>query len=330
MVIGTSAGGMQALIGLVQHLPATFKASLLVVSHLPEDLDSILQRLLDRAGPLQAANAVDREAIVSGRLYFAPANRHLMLEQGFVRVVMGPKENRFRPAVDPLFRSAAYSYGPRVIGVVLTGAMGDGTAGLWTIKLRGGTTIVQDPDEALHASMPRNAIQHVKVDHVAPLAEIAALLARLTQEEAPSPTEQDMKEQNKTEVELNAAKADPNMKWQAILELGEQTALTCPECHGVLTRIKEGSLERYRCHTGHAHSSESLLAAVSEQVEERLWESVRALDEAVMLLTSVGDQAAATGDVRGAEAFYKEARQARERGVRLRTVASERDPIEAP
>jgi two-component system chemotaxis response regulator CheB len=330
VVIGTSAGGMEALIKLAGHLPASLGATVFVVCHLPPGLDSALPRFLDKAGPLRAAYAVDGKPFEPGRIYVAPADRHLLVEEGLMRVVHGPKENRFRPAVDPLFRSAAYVYGPRVVGVVLTGAMGDGTAGLWTIKLRGGTTVVQDPKEAHHASMPLSAIQNVKVDHVAPIAEIAALLSRLSREEVQPGKEPDVSEQKKTQLEIRAAAAEPGMKWQAILELGEQTAFTCPECHGVLTRIREGAIERYRCHTGHAFSPESLLASVTEQIELRLWDSLRALDEAAMLLDHVGDHVAAGGDAPAAETYYLEAKRARERCVLLRKLAGEPHPVEAP
>ena len=165
VVIGASAGGMEALQKLVARLPADLPAALFVVWHLSPGLKSILPSVLDRAGPLRALHPQDGDRIEPGRVYVAPNDHHMLLEKGYVRITKGPKENRFRPAVDPLFRSAAYVYGPRTIGVVLTGALDDGTAGLWTIKLRGGTAIVQEPADAMIRSMPLNALEHTAADY---------------------------------------------------------------------------------------------------------------------------------------------------------------------
>jgi tetratricopeptide (TPR) repeat protein len=184
VVVGASAGGMGALERLVAGLPKDFPAAMFVVWHLSPGVRSVLPQVLKRAGPLPAAHPDDGDRIEPGRIYVAPNDHHLLLEKGYVRVAKGPKENRFRPAVDPLFRSAAYIYGPRVIGVVLTGALDDGTAGLWAIKLRGGTAIVQDPEDAMHRSMPLHALDNVEVDYTVPATEIGPLLGRLVREQA--------------------------------------------------------------------------------------------------------------------------------------------------
>src|ERR1044071_7069825 len=179
VVVGTSAGGVEALRTLVGGLPADFPGSVFVVMHTAPDSPGVLAQILDRSGPLPAASATNRERIRPGRVYVAPPDWHLLLEPGQVRLTHGPKENRFRPAVDPLFRSAAQVFGPRVVGVILTGGLDDGTSGLWAVKRLGSVAVVQDPDEAFMSSMPLNALAQVEVVYTLPLAEIPPLLARL-------------------------------------------------------------------------------------------------------------------------------------------------------
>jgi two-component system, chemotaxis family, protein-glutamate methylesterase/glutaminase len=300
-----------------------------VVWHLPAGLGfTILPTVLTKAGGPRARLAVGRMPIEPGTITVAPPDHHLLLERGFVRVTKGPKENRFRPAIDPLFRSAAYVYGPRVIGVVLTGALDDGTAGLWTIKLRGGVAVVQDPAEALHPSMPMNALQNVAVDHSLPLAQIGPLLDRLVREEAPSTPEVPMDEKGKTEAEVRIAEEAPGLE-ENIFQYGELSPFTCPECHGVLTTLRDGKLMRFRCHTGHAYSSGTLLDEVCEQVEMRLWDAVRALDETVMLLNRLGEEQARLGDAAAAEHFFAKARQALERTKHIRAAALDNERLSA-
>jgi two-component system, chemotaxis family, protein-glutamate methylesterase/glutaminase len=326
VVIGASAGGMEALSRLARHLPATLPASVFVVWHMAADgYSSVLPRVLGQAGPLPAAHPHDREPIAHGRIYVAPPDHHMLLENGHVRIARGPRENRFRPAVDPLFRSAAYVYGPRVVGVVLTGALDDGTSGLWTIKMRGGTAIVQDPEEALHPSMPRNALRNVEVDHTAPLAEIAALIARLAQEDAPHAPEIPMDDKQKLEAEIRLAEESSVPDHEAF-QRGELSPFTCPECHGVLARMHEGSILRFRCHTGHAFTSESLLGALHEQVEQRVWDAVRAVDETAMLLEHLAQHLEQAGERDAARKCLDRAREARERSRPLREVAQSETP----
>ncbi len=184
IVVGASAGGVEALRGLVGSLPIDLPAAVFLVLHIPAQSPSLLPEILSRSGPLRALHPTNGEVIQHGLIYVAPPDHHLLLEDGFVRVVRGPRENRHRPAIDPLFRSAARAYGSRVVGVILTGSLDDGTAGLLAIKRRGGVAIVQDPDDALYSSMPRSALAHVDVDHVLVLSEIGPVLARLTREQA--------------------------------------------------------------------------------------------------------------------------------------------------
>ena len=321
VVVGASAGGMEALQRLVERLPRDFPAAVFIVWHLSPGAKSMLPQILSKAGPLKAAHPQDGDPIEPGRIYVAPNDHHMLLEKGYIRVARGPKENRFRPAVDPLFRSAAYAYGPRVIGVVLTGALDDGTAGLWTIKLRGGTAIVQEPAEALIRSMPLNALENVEIDYKLPVSGIADLLARLVREPAPAPPQVAAQESEKTAREIRIAKERDALE-EGSLQLGEFSPFTCPECHGVLAMLREGRIIRFRCHTGHAFSTDTLLTSNSEQLEARLWDAVRASDEAVILLNRLGEEFAKSGNAAAAERCFDEAREAHERSRPVREAAT--------
>ncbi len=326
VVVGASAGGMEALQKLVSRLPARLPASVFVVWHLSPGLKSILPSVLNKSGPLPAAHPQDGDRIEPGRIYVAPNDHHMLLEKGYIRVTKGPKENRFRPAVDPLFRSAAYVYGPRTIGVVLTGALDDGTAGLWTIKLRGGTAIVQEPEDALIRSMPLSALEHTRADYQRPAAEIGELLGRLVLEEAGPEPALSGDESEKMRREIRIAEGADGLE-ENLMRFGELSPFTCPECRGVLTLLREGSVVRFRCHTGHAVSANTLLYQTSEIVEEKLWDGVRALDETVMLLNTLGEQLARTGDTRAAEQCFDKAREAHERAQAIREVAKQTEEL---
>ena len=320
VVVGASAGGMGALKKLAAGLPAEFPAALFVVWHLSPGVRSVLPRVLERAGRLPALNPSDGDRIQPGRIYVAPNDHHMLLEKGYVRVTRGPKENRFRPAIDPLFRSAAYVYGPRAIGVVLTGALDDGTSGLWAIKLRGGTAIVQDPEDAQHRSMPLNALDNVEADYTLPVAEIGPLLGRLVREAAPAEPEVVRPALEQMQAEVKIAEGADAMD-HGVRRFGEFSAFTCPECKGVLTLLKDGTLQRYRCHTGHAYSADALIESTTEEVEQQLWNAVRTLDETVLLLNQFGEHFAKHGDTRAAEFCFGKAREAYERSQPIREAA---------
>jgi two-component system, chemotaxis family, protein-glutamate methylesterase/glutaminase len=256
IVVGASAGGVQALEDMVAGFPANLPAAVFVVLHLPPWSVSQLPEILARSGPLPATQATDGGAIRYGHIYVAPPNHHLLVSEGRIQLGMGPKENRQRPAVNVLFRSAALAYGPRVIGLVLTGALDDGAAGLWDIKQHGGTTIVQAPSSALFPDMPRNALENVPVDYVAPLEELATLLTDLAGKPVTVPESQ-------MEYAIDAISTD----------------LTCPECRGPITEFRRGPLSEYRCRVGHSYSPETFLAAHSETRERTLWATVVALEE---------------------------------------------------
>lgn len=281
IVIGASSGGIEALRTVVSGLSPELKATLFVVLHVGPGSPGVLHHILDRAGALPAVYPEDKERFVSGKIYVAPPDRHMLLEPGTICLSRGPKENLFRPAIDPLFRSAAQVYGPRVIGVILTGGLDDGTAGLWAVKKLGGTAVVQDPKDALFPSMPTNALHYVSVDHVVPLNQVAAVLTELVRE--PVEEKGRVEVPDHLDIEVKIAKQDPAID-QDIRNLWEKSSYTCPECHGVLLQLKEGDRERFRCHTGHAFSADGLLAKLTEGVEDSLWGAIRNIEESVMLM----------------------------------------------
>lgn len=326
VVIGASAGGVTALKELVGSLPAGFEAAVFVVQHLSPHSPSLLPQILNTASPLRAGHPRDGALIEAGRIYVAPPDHHLLLEDGRVLVKKGPKENRFRPSVDALFRSAAYTYGPRVIGVVLTGMLNDGTSGMWSIKRLGGLGVIQQPDEALYPSMPASVLEYVEVDHQVPVGEMGPLLTRLVQEPAPDARALSPEEDERMQTEVKIA-AQKNAFDMGILEMGAPTALTCPECHGALVQLKEGKLIRYRCHTGHSFTASSLLAEVTRAVEESLWSVTRGLEETVMLLEQTGQTFAEAGHPAEAEQFFEKARQTRERSRHIQEFTFDQEQL---
>jgi two-component system chemotaxis response regulator CheB len=318
IVIGASAGGIDALKVLARGFPADLPASVFVVVHTSAEAPGLLPDILLRGGKLHATNAKDRERIRPGTIYVAPPDRHLLIEPNIVRVTRGPKENRFRPAIDPLFRSAAQTYGPRVVGVILTGYLDDGTAGLWTVKQLGGTTVVQDPTDALVPFMPLNALTHVDVDYRLPLTEIAPLLVRLATEPA---EEQGVYQVPKeVEIEVNIAKEQKAID-AGVLQLGEPSNYACPECHGVLLQLKEGNLFRFRCHTGHAYSIESLLTDITEKMDDAVWNSIRAFEEGELFMRQMAEHLGQGEHNQSAQSFLKRADEAKRRANLMRQAA---------
>ena len=318
IVMGASAGGFDAFQKIIQALPPDFQPPIFIVWHMSPDIIGVLPDVLNRANDIYAAHAYDNEEIKPNRIYIARPDHHMLINYGKVRVTHGPKENRFRPAVDPLFRSAAYTYGDRVIGVVLTGGMDDGTAGLWTIKHYGGIAVVRDPDDAEVSSMPANALRQVNVDHVAAVREIADLLVRLSKEPLVEKVDVMKDEQTKKEIDIAAEKRAME---NGHLNFGELTPFTCPECHGVLSRLQNDNIVRYRCHTGHAYSADTLMASITEKIEDSLYSAIRGMDETVMLLNHIGDHFAESNQPRLAAAYFKKAKEAEERSQLVRRAA---------
>jgi len=286
VVIGASAGGVQTLKSLVRGLPASFPGTVLVVLHVPSHTPSQLQEVLSRVSSLPATAAVDGERVKQGRIYVASSDRHLLIEKDRLRVTRGPKENRSRPAIDALFRSAAYTCGPRVIGIVLSGMLDDGTAGLWAIKDRGGLAVVQSPEEAEYPSMPQSALQYVEVDATLPVAEMPKFLEDAISEHFVTDSQGTALE--RMEIEHRVSLEGSGLH-AGVMKLGPVSPNTCPECHGVLVRICEGSITRYRCHTGHAFSLQSLLADVNDEIDRTLWNAARSIEERILLLREMAD-----------------------------------------
>lgn len=325
VVIGASAGGIEALRTVVAGLPADFAAPICIVLHTAPQGPGLLHEILTRAGAITAVSPSSEMRLEPGRIYVAPPDYHLVVEPGRLRVSKGPRENRFRPAIDPLFRSAAQVYGPGAIGVVLTGNLDDGTAGLRTIKQLGGIAIVQDPAEALYSGMPKSALQHVDVDHVVSLAQVAPLLVAMTSVPV---AETGFAVPDQVRVEVNIA-MEHNPVDSGLERLGEPSRFACPECHGVLLQIKDGSYSRFRCHTGHAYSIASLLAAVGEGIEEALWNSIRALEEGQLLMNAVAVQLETGNDEAAAGEWLTRAKEAKRHSDVIRRLALARDPLPA-
>lgn len=315
VVVGASAGGVEVLMNLVRPLPPDFPAALFVVLHVPPDSTSHLPNILMHHGNLPAAHAVDGEPITSGRIYVAPPDRHIVIEPGYVRVTHGPRENRARPAVDPLFRSAARAYGSRVVSVILSGALDDGTAGAIAVKQQGGISIVQQPEDALFPGMPTSAITNDKPDHILPIAEIPPLLMRLAREPATknggNPVSESIdKEIRLAEIDLDTIE-DPS-------KIGKPSVFACPECGGVLWELHDGKLLRYRCRVGHAYTADSLLAEQTDTSEAALWAALRGLEEKAALAERLHDRAHERRHHAAALRFAEQAAAAQQHAVVVR------------
>jgi len=318
-VIGASAGAIGPLRELFSRLPRDYPAAAFVVMHLAPDSPGVLPDILDRVSAMPVVPARSGAAVRVGTATVAPPDMHLVLENDRVRLVHGPRENRHRPSVDVLFRSAAVAYEPRVTGVVLSGMQDDGAAGLWAIKRRGGAAVVQDPKDAEFADMPRNAMEIVDVDACVPARDLAATLLRIasTSVEIPDlPGTVDMEKESRM-----SARNDWSM--EALDTIGKRVPLTCPECGGALWEMADAG-PRFRCHTGHAYSQRTLADEQSIQVEAALWAALRRLEESERIAGSMAAQARNRGNERSA-AYHADIAQAhRGHAATLRQVLAER------
>lgn len=278
VVIGASAGGVATLLGIVRQLPADLDAAIFVTVHIPPMATSQLPRLLSRASPLPATHPRDGEPIRCKRIYVAPPNRHLLTGRSRVRLSGGPRENGLRPAIDPLFRSAARHHGPRVIGVVLSGLLTDGSLGLREVRRGGGVAVVQDPADALFSDMPANAVQIAEPDHIVTSSEIPILLQRLVGTAAPASDPEETP--GMTDNDLDTDVWDLDSPLGSDDAPGNPSGYSCPECHGVLWEItEEDESGGFRCRTGHRVSLESLVELKDTEAEGALYGALRALEE---------------------------------------------------
>lgn len=267
IVIGASAGGFDAIRELAASFPADLQAAVFVTIHLFERSETILPEVLNRAGPLPAVHPWEETPIQPGHIYLAPPDYHLILTPRTVHVGHGPKENLQRPCINTMFRSAAASHGEHVSGVLLTGLLDDGAAGLWEIQQRGGATIVQDPAEAQYRSMPESAILGLNVQYILRLREMAPLLTRLT-----------MGDQT-TSHDLRSGPPEE-----------ENTLQACPECGGVMRLFQLGHLKEYRCHVGHRFGLKTMIAEKTGVVERSVWTALSQSEELSDLLQqALGD-----------------------------------------
>jgi two-component system, chemotaxis family, protein-glutamate methylesterase/glutaminase len=301
VVIGASMGGVEALKRLLGCLPADLPASLFIVLHTADHEPGLLARVLGRASRLPVETAEEGRRFASGHVYVAPPDRHLIVGHDHVHVRRGPREHGARPAIDPLFRSAAVNCTTRVIGVLLTGLLNDGTSGLQAIKRCGGLAVVQDPSDAAYAEMPGSAIRYVAIDRVLPLEEICAGLVELVRE--PAPPAGAVPEEIRMEA-LIAAREVRDMEHPTRSPI---SPITCPECHGSLQEIVNGKLLRYRCHTGHAFTLETLSAAQADEWERALYGAYRAQQERALVVRRMADDAFREGAMRVAEGLQKRA-----------------------
>jgi two-component system chemotaxis response regulator CheB len=323
IVIGASAGGVEPLRQVVAGLPADLPAALFVVVHVPPHGPSVLPRILSRSGPLPAVHPHDHQPIRPGTIYVAPPDYHLLVKPGHVRVTRGPRENRHRPAADALFRTAARSYRQRVVGVVLSGVLDDGTAGLAAIKRAGGMAVVQHPADALYDSMPRTALNNVAVDYSLPAAELPGLLARLAAEPLPDIDPPDLPPD--LEQEADMAELEPGATHDQHRP-GAPSTFGCPECGGVLWELHDTELLRFRCRVGHAWSADSLLAEQSDGLEAALWSALRALEEQAALANRMRERAASRGQDRSAAVFATQVEESRAHAEVIRRVLLTRRP----
>jgi len=321
VVAGASAGGVEALMGLVAGLPAGWPAALLVVLHGPPGGRGLLGPILDRAGPLPAAEAVDGEPLRPGRVYVARPDHHLLLEHGRVRVLPGPHEHGLRPAADPLFRSAARAYGPRAVGVVLSGTGDDGAAGLAAIRRHGGLAVVQEPAEALFPGMPLSALAAGPVDHCLPVAALATLLARLARSPARAAGGHDAAGGGPERAPGAGGGADAAVDGaRAAKREDAASGLSCPECRGSLWAEEDGDGLRFECRVGHRYSLQSALAAQARTVEASIWAAINVLEERAALLRTQARRALARGQAPVAGRFEAHARDAEAHAEAIRTA----------
>ena len=336
IVIGGSAGALQPVLDLVRALPADLPAAVCVVIHTSPQSPGRLPGIIQRVTGLPCRYPRDGESISAGQIYVAPADRHLLIEPGRLRLTQGPRENGFRPAIDPLFRTAARAYGPRVAGVVLSGSLDDGSYGLEVIKQARGLAIVQDPDDATMSSMPHSALRTVEVDHVATAAELGPLIARLCSRPAAARSETPSRRSAEPQRSIAGAAMSADAHTPDSAEHGSDltegmppgnlTPLTCPECGGSLWQEERAQQLRFNCHVGHAFSADSLLEYHSRAVEGAMWTALRVLEEHAALQKRLADRARHQNFAGAADRFDRRSEETKRQAHSLRSVLLSRPP----
>jgi two-component system, chemotaxis family, protein-glutamate methylesterase/glutaminase len=290
LAIGTSAGGVEALVHLARELPADLPACVLVTIHMSRRHKSALDEILSSAGSLPARFAKDGDHPRKQQIFIAPPDRHLLVEDNRIRLGVGPRENNSRPSIDAMLRSVALCCGGRTVGVVLTGTLGDGASGLWAVRTCGGLAVVQDPRDAAFSEMPQRALERAGPDHVASLSDMPRLLASLVHQ-----------------AEGETLPAPESVRYEAMIarkggipmedmdRIARRSVLACPDCHGVMWEIDEGELTRYRCHVGHTYTAELMDVALDENLRQALGSAQRALEERVALAKRLHRQAVEQG-----------------------------------
>ena len=323
-MIGASAGGVDALRTIIPKIPADFPAPVFIVVHIPPEVPSLLARILERHAALRVEEAADGVRWKRGVIYVASPDCHLVLQDGVIRSARGPRENRHRPAIDPLFRSAALHFGPRAIGVVLTGSLDDGTAGAVAIKKRGGRVVIQDPSEAMFPSMPASVMEHVEVDAVVTIETLVPTLIEMLNAPVADAV---AKPGRDLELEVRMATLESDALEEEERP-GKPSPYSCPDCGGVLWEIDDaGDLTRYRCRVGHSFSPDTMVAAQSDQLEEALWSAVKTLEETVRLSRRIAENERRRGHEWMAARFEEKEREAAARAETIRRVLVRVDTV---
>lgn len=315
IVVGGSAGSIGVLSDILAQLPRTIGAAVFVVVHLQRHVPSKLTAVLSRVSVLPVCEATDQQKIQPGQVYVAPSDYHLFLERNNMLLVRGPLENRMRPAIDVLFRSAAVAHRDRVIGVILSGLLDDGVAGLQAIKRCGGRTMVQTPDDAQFSSMPESAIAAMDVDYIVPVAAMADRLQNCVAEppetETSVPKDIALEAQMVKRVMFNA---------DEMAQMGEPSYQSCPDCRGPLWQMKDSDTLRYRCHVGHSFTAQALVNAQDETAEEALWVALRTLEERARVLERISRDTVQSGAHNLAQRYQERAEQALKHATSIRRL----------
>jgi two-component system, chemotaxis family, protein-glutamate methylesterase/glutaminase len=320
IVVGGSSGALPAL-EFISDLSPNFPAAIFIVLHVAPQGPSLLPNIIRGYSPLPVEHAHDGEAIEAGRIYVAPPDHHLILTRGLVRVVRGPKENRHRPSVDVMFRSAAEAYGPRVTAVVLSGLLDDGSAGLNAVRSRGGVAVIQDPKDAQFPDMPRNALDAAGADYCVARSDIATVLTKMATEE---PAKKQMEAVSEARRRTSTAEVYMD-NFQQEQKHGKPSVFGCPDCGGVLWEIDDDKMLRFRCRVGHGLTAQSLLSAQSETLEEALWSALRALEEKAELSRRLMEHAVDRNYVSAEKIFEQQAKKSEEQAAVIRQLLTTKE-----